>query len=216
MIFWSLMLVGVGLAALAAAVAYRRLQRFSRKRVPHLRATTAEHMAASAPGMLAVLTLEEAVEVAPTYRSRVLVACQKANQSLLERAVLRAADDKTVYVLYVDRIKGIFYPPRPSPSASALETLLEICSHLDNMGVQGVPVWRVAHDPAASIASAARALAVNRVLVDVVEAAPLGQLLSGHTLKRLRKILGDISLEVVRPGVGEKRDNGVRDPEESA
>jgi hypothetical protein len=57
----------------------------------------------------------------------------------------------------------------------------------------------VAHDPAASIAQAARQLNVDRVIVDVPEQAPLAVVLRGQTLSRLRKLLGNTALEVVRP-----------------
>ncbi|MFH1808522.1 MAG: hypothetical protein ABIJ09_07250 [Pseudomonadota bacterium] len=173
--------------------------RASKPHVPHLRAESVEALAASSPRGIPILTLHEALEVADNYKARVLVATLRGSHDLMERAALRAEDDRAVFVLFVDEIPGMFYPPHVAPSATAVELLLKVCSELDARGYQGIPIWRVAHDVAASIAQAARDLHVDRVIVDVGAARPLGEVLRGGTLSRLRTLLGKLSLEVVRP-----------------
>jgi len=191
--------LGVGLAVSVAAMVWRGL----RGQLPHLRAETAEREAADSPSGAPILTLREALEVVPRYRPRVLLATTEGSDAIIDRGVLRADDDETVFVLYVDELPGRFYPPHISASAAAMEVLLDTCSKLDGRGLQGIPIWRVAHDAAASIAQAARSLGVSRVIVDVPERAPLHEVFRGQTLGRLRKLLDGLSLEVVRPGVQE-------------
>jgi hypothetical protein len=192
----SLLALALGLGVLALGL------RAAQSRVPHLRAASVEKLAASSPHGIPILTLHEAIDVVDNYKPRVLVATRRGSRDLLERAALRAEDDRAVFVLYVDELPGMFYPPHVAPSATAVELLLKVCSALDSRGYQGIPIWRVAHDPAASIAQAARDLRVERVLVDVGSTRPLSAVLSGRTLSRLRKLLGKVSLEVVRPEAG--------------
>lgn len=188
----SLPLTGAFALAMLGWKAYSR-------NLPHLSAAEAERAASEEHGAVPILALHEALEVVPRLRPRVLVATQSGSNEILERAVLRAGEDAAVAVLFVDELPGMFYPPQVSPSARAIATLVDFCGRIENRGVEVIPIWRVAHDPAASIAQAGRVLAVERVLVDVPERAPLSQVLRGQTLGRLRRLLGKVALEIVRP-----------------
>ncbi|MBN2358270.1 MAG: hypothetical protein JXR83_02375 [Deltaproteobacteria bacterium] len=199
LVAWRPIVTGVALLLGAAAAAAMLLWRTLGRQLPHVSAASAERSASSSPGNAPILNLREALEVAPSYQARVLVATLRVSNALIERSELRAADDKTIFVLYVDELRGLFYPPQVKPSVKAIQVLLDVCSRLDARGYQGIPIWRVAHDPAASIAQAARQLGVDRVIVDVPRRAPLAVVLRGQTLSRLRRLLGSISLEVVRP-----------------
>lgn len=199
LITWRPIAAALALVLGGGAAVAMLLWRSYGRQLPHVSAASAERSASSSPGNVPILNLREALEVAPTYQPRVLVATLHASTALIERSELRAADDKAIFVLFVDELRGLFYPPHVKPSASAIQVLLDVCGRLDARGYQGIPIWRVAHDPAASIAQAAHQLNVDRVIVDVPEQAPLAVVLRGQTLSRLRSLLGSIALEVVRP-----------------
>lgn len=168
-----------------------------RPKLPRLRASTVEQLSAQNVDDMSLLTLHEAQELADTHRARVMVATLQASPAVLERAMMRAEDDRAFYLLYVDELAGMLYPPDVSPSAKAQQLLSLVSGKMNAKDFEVIPIWRIAHDPAASIAQAAKALNVDRVIVDPVHNRPLAEVLRGQTLGRLRSLLGEISLEVV-------------------
>ena len=86
-------------------------------RFGYLRAASAERAAAAGPATNEVVTLEEAVALRGTYPSTTLVALRGPNQNLCREAARRArgAGDAAVYVIFVDEIPGLFFPPRTGP-----------------------------------------------------------------------------------------------------
>lgn len=189
---WSLTILAIILAGTLCAGS--RLN----SRLPHLRATTVEQLSAVLADDTDILTLHEAEQVLDTHHARVLVATLFASDEVLHRAMMRAEDEQRFYLLYVDELPGMLYPPQVEPSKNARALLQNVSEKVGAKGFEVIPIWRIAHDPAASIAQAAKKLQVDRVIVDPQHSRPLAEILHGQTMGRLRKLLGSVALEVVR------------------
>ena len=94
------------------------------------------------------------------YPSTTLVAVRAANLRLFQEALARArgAGDAAVYVIFVDEVPGLFFPPKAGPSREARQVLQAAVDYFKQAGFTAVPVWRMAHDAGASVAGAARKL----------------------------------------------------------
>jgi amino acid transporter/nucleotide-binding universal stress UspA family protein len=158
-----------------------------------IRAASAEQAASDQPSCGEVVTLAEAVSLRPTYPSTTLMALRGFNPGLcLETARRsRGAGDAAVYVVFVDEIPGLFFPPRTGPSEDALEVLNAAVSDLRKAGMEAVPIWRLAHDAGASIAEAAEELGVNCVMMGTSQRSTVWQFLRGDVLKQLIDELPD-------------------------
>ena len=134
-----------------------------------------------------VVTLEEALEMKAMYPSITLVAVRAANLRLFQEALARArgAGDAAVYVIYVDEVPGLFFPPKAGPSREARQVLQAAVDYFKQAGFTAVPVWRMAHDAGASVAGAARKLGVEAVMVGTSQRNAVWHLLRGNVLKSL-------------------------------
>src|SRR5204862_6275149 len=117
------------------------------------RAASAETSAAAGPSANDVVTLAEAVALKATYPSTTVVALRGPNQNLCREAARRArgAGDAAVYVIVVDEIPGLFFPPKTGPSDDALEVLNAAVRDIGAEKMEAVPVWRLAHNAGPSI-----------------------------------------------------------------
>jgi hypothetical protein len=122
-----------------------------------------------------------------------MVALRGPNRDLCIEAARRArgAGDAAVYIIFVDEIPGLFFPPRTGPSVEALDVLDAAVSDINKAGMEAVPIWRIAHDAGASIAEAAEELAVRCVLVGTTARSAVWQFLRGDVLKELIRELPD-------------------------
>ena len=152
-----------------------------------IRASSAERAASEQPSCGEVVTLEEAVALKPSYPSSTLVALRGPNRNLCAEAARRARGmgDAAVYVVFVDEMPGLFFPPRTGPSDDAQDVLNAAVYDLNKEGVEAVPVWRMAHDAGASIAEAAEELGVGCVLMGTTQRSTVWQFLRGDVLKQL-------------------------------
>jgi amino acid transporter/nucleotide-binding universal stress UspA family protein len=159
-------------------------------RFGYLRAATAER-AAEGPAANEVVTLEEAVDLKGAYPSTTLVALRGANRNLCREAARRArgAGDAAVYVVFVDEVPGLFFPPRTGPSDDALEVLEAAVADIKEEGMEAVPIWRLAHNAGASIAEAAEALDARCLLMGTTARSAVWQFLRGDVLKQLLREL---------------------------
>ena len=183
----------VGVTAIQLAIAFVTHRGWIRSgRFGYLRAATAER-AAAGPAAAEVVTLEEAVLLRATYPSTTLVALRGRNPNLCAEAARRArgAGDAAVYLVFVDQIPGLFFPPRTGPSEEALAVLTGAVADIREEGMEAVPIWRLAHDAGASIAEAAEDLDARCVLVGTPARSTVWQLLRGDVLKRLLRELPD-------------------------
>jgi nucleotide-binding universal stress UspA family protein len=101
----------------------------------------------------------------------------------------RGAGDAAVYVIFVDEIPGLFFPPRTGPSDDALEVLNAAVHDINAEGMEAVPIWRLAHNAGASIAEAAEEIGVRCVLMGTTARSTVWQFLRGDVLKELLREL---------------------------
>ena len=67
-------------------------------------------------------------------------------------ARVRGSGEQAVYLIFVDEIPGLFFPPKVGPSREAQEVLAAGVEFFRQADIVAVPVWRMAHDAGASIA----------------------------------------------------------------
>jgi amino acid transporter/nucleotide-binding universal stress UspA family protein len=134
-----------------------------------------------------ILTLGEAMDMKPMYTSTTLVAMRAPNLRLFQEAAARARGkgEQAVYLLFVDEVPGLFFPPKTGPSRDARQVLATSAEFFRRAGLVAVPVWRMAHDAGASIASAAKRLGVDVVMVGTSQRSAVWHLLRGNVLQSL-------------------------------
>jgi amino acid transporter len=154
-------------------------------------AEAAEHAAAQLDSAIEVVTVEEALDMRQMYPSTTLVAIRAPNLRLFQEALARSrgAGDGAIYIIYVDEIPGLFFPPKSGPSREARQVLQAAVDYFRQVGVTAVPIWRMAHDAGASVAGAARKLGVDAVMVGTSQRNAVWHLLRGSVLKSLVKEL---------------------------
>ena len=154
-------------------------------------AETAERAASELASAVEVITVEEALEMRQMYPSSTLVAIRAPNLRLFQEALARSrgAGDAAIYVIYVDEIPGLFFPPKTGPSNEARSVLTAAVDYFRQAGVVAVPIWRMGHDAGASLAGAARKLEVGAVMVGTSQRNAVWHLLRGSVLQSLVKEL---------------------------
>jgi amino acid transporter len=153
----------------------------------YLTPEAAERAATQLPGAVEILTVEEALDMRAVYRSSTLVAMRAPNLRLFQEAVARArgSGEQSVYLIFVDEVPGLFFPPKVGPSREAQEVLATGVEFFRQADIVAVPLWRMAHDAGASVAGAARRLGVGAVLVGTSQRSAVWHLLRGNILKSL-------------------------------
>ncbi len=182
----TLLLVGLG-------IAYRRglIPRIAAP-APLVTWREAERAAGAAPEAAKVLTLSEAVDLKPLESASTLVALRGFNERLLEDAALfaKGLGERTVYVICVDEVPGLYLPWDVAPSDEAQSLLTQAYETLrQRHGLLALPIWRISNDAAAAIAEAARELGVKAVFVGTTKRSAIWHLLRGNVLKGLLKHL---------------------------
>ncbi len=139
-----------------------------------------------------VLTVSEAKEIAPLYKSSSLVALKALNLPLLEEAALRtkARGENSIYLAYVEESPpSRELPTEIEPSAYSLDLLNRALKDMETRGLTGIPIWRLGEDPGKLIADAARELGVSTVMIGTTKRSALTNLLRGDVLRRLDRNL---------------------------
>lgn len=139
-----------------------------------------------------VLTVSEAREIAPLYKSSSLVAIKGLNPHLLEEAALRvkAKGENSIYLTYVEESPpSRDLPAELEPSSKSLEILGRAQKEMETQGITAVPVWRFGEDPGKLIADAARTLGVNTVMIGTTKRSALTNLVRGDVFRTLARHL---------------------------
>jgi amino acid transporter len=147
----------------------------------------AERIAADSPAAVEILTLQEALDLKPTYSPRTLVCLRGPNQRLLEEAATHVSGggEHDVAVLFVEEVPGLFVPRDTQPSREAREVLAEAVAWLNERGMTAVPIWRLGQQAGDAIVQVALALGVNAILVGTSQRGTLWRFLRGNVLARL-------------------------------
>src|SRR6185369_8897900 len=116
-----------------------------------------------------------------------LVALRAPNLRMFQEAVarVRGGGENAVYVIFVDEVPGLFFPPNTGPSREAREGLAVAVEFFREAGLVAIPIWRMAHDAGASLAGAAQRLGVDAVLVGTSQRGAVWHLLRGNVLRSL-------------------------------
>jgi amino acid transporter len=138
-----------------------------------------------------IVSLETAVEASMLEPSRTLVAIRDVNPRLIDEAVFRArgAGDVSIFVLGVTEWPGLFSGEQLRPDPVLVEAFQDAADRIRAAGMTPIPIWRLSHDAARSIADAAKNLRVNAVMVGVSQRSGFVHMLRGSVLKGLHRSL---------------------------
>jgi amino acid transporter len=150
-------------------------------------AEAAEEAASDLGTALEILTVSEAIDMRSMYRSSTLIALRSPNLRMFQEAAarVRGGHENAVYVVFIDEIPGLFFPPNTGPSREAREALAAAVDYFKAADMVAIPIWRMAHDAGASLAGAARRLGVDAVLVGTSQRSAVWHLLRGNVLRSL-------------------------------
>lgn len=135
-----------------------------------------------------VLTVSEAREIAPLYKSSTLVSLRALNKNLLEEAALRvkALGENSLYLNYVEEVPSDSELPQElEPSQESLDILGQAQKMLEALGITAVPIWQMGYDPGRMIVRAARELEVGAVFIGATRRSALTKILRGDVLRTL-------------------------------
>ena len=135
-----------------------------------------------------LLTLGEARELAPLYRSSCLVSLWNLNSHLFDEAAMRvkALGENSVYLNYVEQVPpNTELPTEVEPSGESLELLGQAEREMEKRGVTPIPIWQIGEQPGKQIARAARELGVSTVMIGTTRRSALFALLRGDVLRTL-------------------------------
>jgi amino acid transporter len=138
-----------------------------------------------------IVSLETALEAAVLEPSRTMVALRDNNPMLIEEAILRARGngDTAIILIAVTEWPGLFSGEQASPEPHLLTAIDEAAQKIRSAGLTPIPIWRLSHNAARSIAEAASRLRVNCVMLGVSQRSNLYHMLRGSVLKGLQKLL---------------------------
>ncbi len=147
----------------------------------------AERIAAESPAAVEILTLQEALDLKPTYSPKTLVCLRGPNQRLLEEAATHVGGggEHDLAVLFVEEVPGLFVPRDTQPSREAREVLAEAVAWLNARGMTAVPIWRLGQEAGDAIVQVALELGVSAILVGTSQRGTLWRFLRGNVLARL-------------------------------
>jgi amino acid transporter/nucleotide-binding universal stress UspA family protein len=180
----------LGVAATGLGVAYAIAVKkgwLGAARSGFVAAEDAEKAGAEMGSAVEILTVAEAIQMRDMYRSATLVALRSANLRMFQEALarVRGCGESAVYLIFVDEIPGLFFPPNTGPSREAREVLAIASEYFKEAGIVPIPIWRMAHDAGASLAGAARRLGVEAVLLGTSQRGAVWHLLRGNVLRSL-------------------------------
>jgi len=138
-----------------------------------------------------IVSLDTAIEAAAIEPSRTLVAIRDINPRLIKEAILRARGhgDTAIFVLGVTEWPGMFSGDQLQPDSELLDAFNDAADRIRESGLTPIPIWRLSHNAALSIADAARRLRVNAIMVGVSQRSQLVHMLRGSVLKGLHRLL---------------------------
>ncbi|MBM4262659.1 MAG: APC family permease [Deltaproteobacteria bacterium] len=147
-----------------------------------------------------LVTLADAAELKALYPGSTLVALRGETPALLQQAIhiAKGKGETALYCIYVEEWPGLLNGNTPHrPNEEGIRTLRFAVQHLRGKNVEVIPIWMVSHNAADAIASAAKALDVESVLIGQSRRSAFYHMLRGHVVKGLtRKLPRDCHLMI--------------------
>ncbi len=143
---------------------------------------------AVAEGLKGVVSLAEAVELKALYPSSTLLAVRGENPRLIQEGITRAKGkrESAIYCIYVEEWPGLFDGTTPHmPNEEGIRTLTHALQEVRDKNIEIVPIWTISHNAPEAIATAAKQLAADVVLVGATRRSAFYHMLRGHVVKGL-------------------------------
>ena len=140
-----------------------------------------------------IVSLETAIDAMQIEPSRTLVALRDHNPKLVQEAIRRAKGngDTSVLLIAVTEWPGLFSGEQLRPDESLVIAVERAAQQIRDAGLTPIPIWRLSHDAARSIADAAMRLGADCVMVGVSQRSRFYHMMRGSVLKGLQKALPD-------------------------
>lgn len=139
-----------------------------------------------------LVTLADAVEIKALYRSSTLMAVRGDNPRLMQEGIRRSkgASEPALYCVYVEEWPGLFDGHTPHrPNEEGVRTLRAAMQETRGKNIEVIPIWMVSHNAAEAVASAAKMLDVDTVMIGASKRSAFYHMLRGHVVKGLMKKL---------------------------
>ncbi len=143
---------------------------------------------AVAEGLKGVVSLAEAVELKPLYPSSTLLAVRGENPRLIQEGITRAKgkQESAIYCIYVEEWPGLFDGSTPHmPNEEGIRTLTHAFQEVRDKNIEIIPIWTISHNAPEAIATAAKQLGADVVLVGATRRSTFYHMLRGHVVKGL-------------------------------
>jgi amino acid transporter len=140
-----------------------------------------------------IVSLETAAEAMQLEPTRTLVALRDRNPRLIDEAVRRAKGngDTSLLIIAVTEWPGLFSGSQARPEPDLVEAIDEAAQRVRDAGLTPIPIWRLSHNAARSIAEATIKLGADCVMLGVSKRTQLYHMLRGSVLKGLQSTLPD-------------------------
>ena len=138
-----------------------------------------------------IVSLETAAEAAQLEPSRTMIAMRDHNPKLVDEAIRRAKSngDTSLFIISVTEWPGIFSGEQLRPNEKLIKAIDEAAQSVRDAGLTPIPIWRLSHNAARSIADAAIQLGTDCVMLGVSQRNQLYHMLRGSVLKGLQNTL---------------------------
>ncbi len=138
-----------------------------------------------------IVSLETAIDAMRIEPSSTLVALRDHNPRLIAESIRRAKGngDTAVLLVAVTEWPGLFSGEQLRPDDSLVVAIEQAAQQVRDAGLTPIPIWRLSHDAARSIAEAAQRLRVDCVMVGVSQRSRFYHMLRGSVLKGLQRLL---------------------------
>lgn len=143
---------------------------------------------AVAEGLKQVVSLADAVELKALYPSTTLLAVRGENSRLLQEGITRAKGkrESAIYCIYVEEWPGLFDGATPhQPNEEGIRTLTQALQAAHDKNIEIIPIWTISHNAADAIASAAKQLGSDAVMVGATQRSAFYHMLRGHVVSGL-------------------------------
>jgi amino acid transporter len=147
---------------------------------------------AVAEGLKEVVSLAEAVELKALYPSSTLLAIRGENSRLIQEGITRAKgrNESAIYCIYVEEWPGLFNGTTPhAPNQEGIRTLSHALHEVRDKRIEIIPIWAISHNAAEAIATAAKQLGSDAVLVGATQRSTFYHMLRGHVVSGLMRRL---------------------------